>query len=256
MHDGTLRPRARFLRLRPPSGLLLNAAFWLSFVLVYQVAQAGTEPDRQEALANSARVVSLEHRVWSGLLELDAQRLVHTSLFLNDAAAFIYWCSEFAVVGLALFWVYLRRPSAFGRMRNTLIATGLIALLGCGLFPTAPPRALGSLGFVDTLAHSHSLNGGHGLLPLPSDQFAAMPSVHSADALIVGVSLALLVRSKAAKVLWLLWPPIVWFCVMATANHFWLDVLGGIATAAIGAMAVWSAPKLWQHRSALPLTDP
>jgi len=33
------------------------------------------------------------------------------------------------------------------------------------------------------------------------------------------------------KLLWLLWPGWVWFCVMATANHYWLDVVGGIVVA-------------------------
>jgi hypothetical protein len=33
------------------------------------------------------------------------------------------------------------------------------------------------------------------------------------------------------KVLWLIWPVWVWFSVMATANHFWLDVLAGIVLA-------------------------
>ena len=255
MYVGTPSSGGRILQLRPPPGLLSNAAFWLSFVLIYQVVQAGADPDRRAALADSARVMNLERHISGRLLELDAQRLVHTSSFLNGAAALVYWCSEFAVVGLALLWVYLRRRSAFGRMRNTLIAAGLIALVGCYLFPTAPPRALARLGFVDTLAQAHSLNGGHGLLPLPSNQFAAMPSVHSADALIVGVGLALLVRSKAAKILWLLWPPTVWFCVMATANHFWLDVLGGIGAAAIAALAVWITSELWRsRRTALPQT--
>src|SRR5256885_13269155 len=55
------------------------------------------------------------------------------------------------------------------------------------------------------------------------------PSLHSADALIVGVTLAMIVKKWYFKVLWLLWPAWVWFSVMATANHFWLDVLAGIA---------------------------
>ena len=34
--------------------------------------------------------------------------------------------------------------------------------------------------------------------------------------------MALLVRSRTAKVLWLLWAPWVWFAVMSTGNHYWL----------------------------------
>jgi hypothetical protein len=30
-----------------------------------------------------------------------------------------------------------------------------------------------------------------------------------------------------------LWPAWVWFCVIATANHFWLDVAAGIVVAIV-----------------------
>ena len=46
-----------------------------------------------------------------------------------------------------------------------------------------------------------------------------MPTLHAADALIVGVMMALVCRSLVAKVLWAIWPIWVWFTVMATANH-------------------------------------
>ena len=58
-----------------------------------------------------------------------------------------------------------------------------------------------------------------------------MPSLHAADALIVGSFLFKVCRSRWAKALWALWPAWVWFCVMATANHYWLDVVGGIVVA-------------------------
>ncbi len=34
-----------------------------------------------------------------------------------------------------------------------------------------------------------------------------------------------------AKALWAVWPAWVWFAVMATGNHFWLDCLAGIGVA-------------------------
>jgi membrane-associated phospholipid phosphatase len=60
-----------------------------------------------------------------------------------------------------------------------------------------------------------------------------MPSLHAADALIVGITLALVSRRLAFKILWALWPAWVWFCVIATGNHFWLDVLAGIGVAVL-----------------------
>jgi membrane-associated phospholipid phosphatase len=69
-----------------------------------------------------------------------------------------------------------------------------------------------------------------------------MPSLHAADALVVGVVLASVVRRPLFKLLWLLWPAWVWFCVMATGNHFWLDVLAGIVVSAIAAAIVYRPP--------------
>ncbi len=64
-----------------------------------------------------------------------------------------------------------------------------------------------------------------------------MPSLHAGDALIVGVVLLSVSRSWWAKALWAAWPAWVWFAVMATGNHFWLDCVAGIVVALV-AMAI------------------
>jgi membrane-associated phospholipid phosphatase len=227
------RIRTRTWRPRRPVDLALQASLWFSFVFGYQLVQAGAGHNRSQALANGLRVADTEKDLVHRLLELPLGELARDSRVVNALAGLTYWSAEFAVVALALLWVYLRQPSAFSRFRNTLIVTNVVALAVFYVFPTAPPRTFSSLGFVD---RSGTL--GHGLLPLPSNQYAAMPSLHSADALIVGVALTLLVRSRPAKAFWMLWPLVVWLSVIATANHFWLDVVGGIVVAAIGALAV------------------
>jgi membrane-associated phospholipid phosphatase len=73
-----------------------------------------------------------------------------------------------------------------------------------------------------------------------------MPSLHAADALIVGITLALVCRRWWAKTIWLLWPAWVWFAVMATGNHFWLDILAGIVVAFLAAAIVYRRP-LWRR---------
>ncbi len=103
---------------------------------------------------------------------------------------------------------------------------------------------------MDTLAASASVNHGSGLIELASNPYAAMPSVHAADALIIGFALATLVRSRWLSVLWTLWPTWVWFSVMATGNHFWLDVAAGIGVAlAGGTMVAWTQSR---RRAAAP----
>jgi membrane-associated phospholipid phosphatase len=65
-----------------------------------------------------------------------------------------------------------------------------------------------------------------------------MPSLHAADAFILGVTLAYICRSRLAKLFWIVWPAWVAFAVMATANHFWLDVVAGFVLAACTLAAV------------------
>jgi membrane-associated phospholipid phosphatase len=95
------------------------------------------------------------------------------------------------------------------------------------------------LGFADTLADYGAHNHGSGLVEFASNPYAAMPSLHSADALIVGIVLFSVCRNRFFKAAWLLWPAWVWFAVMGTGNHFWLDVAGGVVVAAIALVIVY-----------------
>ena len=148
------------------------------------------------------------------------------------------------MLGLTLLWVYLRRNESFLRFRNTILTANLIGLAGYALMPTAPPRMLPELGFVDTLALFSSVNHSSGAVEAASNPYAAMPSLHAADALIVGVVMALIVRRPIFKALWLAWPVWVWFAVMATANHWWLDIAAGVAVAGVA----WGLLELWERR--------
>src|SRR5262249_7528241 len=123
-------------------------------------------------------------------------------------------------------------------------------LVGYVVVPTAPPRMFPTFGFPDPVAGMAGLNHGSGLIQLASNPYAAMPSLHAADALIVGISMALICRRGLPKTLWLLWPAWVWFAVMATGNHFWLDILAGIVVAALAAAVIYRKPLLRGFRPA------
>jgi len=222
-------------------------AIWFGFFFAYQLARGLADRDPTRAFENGLRVIGWEEHV-SDLFEVTLANLVAGSHFLTFLVAWTYWNSEFTVIGLVLLWVYLRRHEHFHRLRNWILLANVIGLVGYVVLPTAPPRFFPSFGFPDTLAEFGGLNHGSGLIQLAANPYAAMPSLHSADALIIGVSMALICRRWWVRALWLLWPAWVWFSVMATGNHFWLDCAAGIVVAALSALAV--------HRRALLRTAP
>jgi membrane-associated phospholipid phosphatase len=222
-----------------------QVAIWFGFLGLYQIARGVADRNPTRAFENGLGVISIEERV-GDLFEVTLANLISGSKVLTFLVSWTYWNSEFTVVGLTLLFVYLRRHEHFHRFRNWILLANLIGLVGYVVVPTAPPRMFPTFGFPDTLAQIGGLNHGSGLVQLASNPYAAMPSLHAADALIVGVSLALVCRHGWAKALWLLWPAWVWFAVMATGNHFWLDILGGIAVALIAAAVVYRRP-LWRR---------
>lgn len=210
--------------------LLAQIGFWLGFYVVYQLARGIADRDVSAAFWNGIHVIRFEE--WSGtLFEPALQQAVHSSSILITATTYTYWLSQFAVVGLALLWVYIKHHDQFAGLRNWLIGANLIGLACYIVVPTAPPRLFPEWGFIDTLAEHSSLNHGSGLVALTANPYAAMPSLHSMDAFIVGIVMFGVCRSRPVRVLWLLWPAWVWFSVMGTGNHYWLDVFAGVLLA-------------------------
>ena len=211
-------------------------AIWFGFYLSYFGVRSLADRNPAHAFWNGWRVLTFEQRTTHHLFEQTAQRIADSSGWLLTAAAWTYWNSEFTVVGLALLWVYLRRHEYFARFRNTVLLANVLGLIGYVIWPTAPPWMFTSY-FVNGTDHSG------GLLAALANPYAAMPSLHAADALIVGVLLYAVCRRWWSKAIWVAWPVWVWFCVMATANHFLLDVVAGIGLGLLSIAAVKQAPR-------------
>ena len=223
----------------------LQLAIWFGFLAAYQVARGMANRDPSEAFSNGLKIVRFERDVSSKLVELSLQQFVSTKDWLAPVVSWTYWNSEFTVLGLALLWVYLWRHASFTRFRNTILLANVLGLVGYVLVPTAPPRMFPGFGFSDTLGSIGGVNHGSGLVQLAANPYAAMPSLHAADALILGATLAYLCRRRVWKIVWAVWPLWVWFSVMATANHFGLDVIAGVAVAVL-ALAIIHRTRLKQ----------
>lgn len=138
-----------------------------------------------------------------------------------------------ANVTLTVGWLvnaYRTRDPAFQRERRAAVVAYWGALPCFLLLPTAPPRTLD--GFVDTIAKS-GIDIEHPLLLLFYNPVAAMPSLHCAFAVLTGSTLASR-RRGWRRLAWRAYAPAVALVVVATGNHYTLDVAGG---AVLGALA-------------------
>ena len=160
-----------------------------------------------------------------------------------------YGTAHFIVTATALIWCFRRRPEAYRLWRNTLAIATSLALIGFSTFPLMPPRLLNSplafggqrfagatnYGFVDTLQKIGGLwSFDSGTMQKLSNQYAAMPSLHTTWALWVTLVMWPGMRTRLSRTLVVLYPIATLFCVIITGNHYWIDGVGGAATLGAG----------------------
>ncbi len=239
------------------SGRLLPKG-WIDFLIqlglfaladvVYEISRTFARGDLAAAFVHARDVVSVEKSL--GIFtEVDVQHWALSKPWVLDVANLTYFHAHFAVTTLFMFWLYLRRNDHYYFIRNIVFSAMAIALIGYFFYPTAPPRMLTDLGFTDTLEKFADVNHDSGLVAMLSNPFAAVPSVHTCFSLIIGVSCFFLVRRRAVRIAWLLYPCLIVFSIVATANHFWLDAILG---ALLAATALGIALLIERWRPSLP----
>jgi hypothetical protein len=216
---------------------------WVCFGLAYEAVRGVAGDDRTAAFANGRAILDAERSVHT-LFEAHLERAVGRIGALSAATRAVYWISEFVLLVLALTWAYFANRGLYARFRDSVLVANVVGLLGYLLFPTAPPRLFGGAGFANRFSGQPPPEHAGGLIAFAANPYAAMPSIHAADALLIGVFLAAATASLAGRVLWSCWPAVVFFAVLATGNHFWLDVVAGIAVALVG-LAVAGGIRRW-----------
>jgi hypothetical protein len=230
--------------------LSLFALAYASYQLVRGlVGASGSRP-----FANASRIIDTE-RALHLFVEPRIQTWVTAHAhWLLDAADWTYLNAHFALTAGALAFIYLRRNDSFYFVRNVLMISMAIALVGYWLYPTAPPRLMPEWGFTDSVSQfigagtvGHWDNTPAGAF---ANAYAAVPSMHVCFAVIIGWTMARLVTRRAAKIAWFTYPVLVTFVVVATANHFLVDVFLGGLTAAVAAcvaqrLLARARPDVW-----------
>ena len=212
------------------------------------MVQAGTA-----AASHALLIVSAERS-----LGLFRERAIQDAIIGNDVVtdAFnaYYGGTHFLIPILVLAWLMFRHPAHYARARTALVAITGAAFIVFWLFPVAPPRLLPArFGIIDTLV----AGSGHiesALISAAGDQYASMPSVHVAWAVWCALAVYPVARHWAVRALAIGYPLLTTLVVVATGNHFFLDVIAGALLAIVTWVAVtrvgaWLSVRIATRRS-------
>jgi hypothetical protein len=252
--------RARVLQARVlPQGWLdavRQLSLFAAAYFAYRLVRGVVEGDANAAFAHARDLISIERGLHL-FVEPSIQAWASGSHFVMVLASWLYVNAQGSITIAALLYLYVRRNESFYFVRNMFMIAMGIALVGYIVFPTAPPRFMPEWGFMDTVSDFTPVNVSHTSTSMSTlfNPYAAVPSMHVAFALMIGWPLACLVRSSVVRVLWIVYPFVMTFVIVVTANHFILDALLGALTAGASAYgAIWLArarPGVWRF-SAMP----
>ncbi|MFI8228021.1 phosphatase PAP2 family protein [Streptomyces sp. NPDC085900] len=229
--------------------LLVAVSYW-----TYSIIRNAVPEQRGKALRNADWIWKTEHQL--GLaVEQSVNHTVNSVSWLIVGMNYYYATLHFIVTLSVLVWLFRSHPGRYAATRLVLFATTGVALVGYYLYPLAPPRLMNGSRFIDTvLIHRTWGSMASGDLKHMSNQYAAMPSMHIGWSLWCGLTVFALASVPWVRVLGLLYPVATLIVIVATANHFWLDAVGGLLCLAFGFAVAWA----WYGRLpyALPRTVP
>jgi PAP2 superfamily len=190
---------------------------------------------KNAAFSHAAELYHSEQRVRLNV-EPYLNHLVSSHPVLAGLTGYYYGTLHFILTPLVLAWLYLRRPANFPRLRSALVISTIGANIVFWTWPVAPPR-FAVPGMNDLLVTRDILGSAdpHGVTSAVN-LYAAMPSLHVCWATWCAVAVVTAARSRWRYLAWL-YPAATTFVVLASANHFVLDCIGGLAIALLGLAA-------------------
>jgi PAP2 superfamily len=253
--------RARLLQARVlPQGwldVLRQVSLFLAAYLAYRLVRGLVEGRATAAFQHARELISLE-RTLHLFVEPSVQAWASGSHMVMVSTSWLYVNAQTSITLGGLLYLYLRHNRSFYFVRNMFMIGMAIALVGYAVFPTAPPRFMPEWGFIDSVSDFTGVHVSHASSSMTAlfNPYAAVPSMHVAFAIMIGWPLARLVRPRALRALWILYPFLMTFVIVVTANHFILDaVLGALTAGASAYGARWLAmvrPGAWRFGGVAP----
>ncbi|KIZ18101.1 phosphatase PAP2 family protein [Streptomyces natalensis] len=226
----------RWARLRTPRTprlwfeiLLIAVSYW-----TYSLIRNAVPEQKAKALRNADWVWQAEHALGIAV-EHTVNHAVNSVTWLIVSMNYYYATLHFIVTIGVLVWLYHWHPGRYAAARLALFATTGVALVGYYFYPLAPPRLMSGGGFVDTVVEHDTWGSmASGNLASMSNQYAAMPSMHIGWSLWCGITVAMLAKPLWVRIVALLYPTVTLLVIVSTANHFWLDAVGGVLCLSFG----------------------
>jgi hypothetical protein len=206
--------------------------------IIYNTVRAGGGSNRAVAMAHARDIARLEGWVFDHL-ELSLDHWIVGVPALAVAACYFYALMHYMMTPTIL--VLSRRRGGWQYWRGywALVVASAIALVVYANWPLAPPRLMPELGTIDVMQHFADAGWWGDAASAPrglgdaTNQFAAMPSLHFGWSMWCGIQMWGF-GGRRWKILGFTYPALQVVVVLATANHFLLDVLGGGACVLAG----------------------
>ncbi|WP_300682819.1 phosphatase PAP2 family protein [Nocardioides sp.] len=229
----------------------------IALFTAYNLIRAAQGTDISAAFAHSQDILRVEGGIFDHL-ELPLNTWIGTVPVIAVSACYFYALMHYAMTPMVLLvsrkhggWHYWRGYWAI------VVASG-IALVIYAAWPAAPPRLIPGIGIADVMRDFSSYGWWGSAASAPrgigdaTNQFAAMPSLHCGWAFWCSIQMWGF-PSKWWRIPAVLYPVLQVIVVMATGNHFLLDILGGAACVAIAYGVMELIRRVSRHRQAARL---
>mgnify|MGYP006277572347 CR=1 FL=1 len=226
-------------------------------MLIYFGVRGITQGSREQAFRNARWVANLEqhlHLSWEPWLQQPLVAHGSVATFAN----WIYIYGHWPVIITALVLLQRYRPERFWLLRTAMFISGVIGFAFFLFAPMAPPRFVDPF-IMDTVTQRSS---SYRVLQPPqiANLYASMPSLHAGWNMLVGVVVFGATRSVLLRVWSVIFPMLMAWAVVATGNHYIIDVVVGEIVAITGYFAAIllrrrHAAILQQREQDFPVSD-
>jgi hypothetical protein len=239
-------------------GLRLHPGWWrtfakdwaiaLSVILIYFILRGQAGGDQELALTVTRYLVEFEratHTFWEPTIQ-QASLQAH---WIQELANAVYAYLHFPVLIAVGLWLWFKRRAEFLFLRTVMFISMVFGLAFYYLLPAAPPRLLAlhgyDLGFVDTVFGGNTAIT-YAQPSLLLNEYAAIPSFHFGWIALASAAMWINSRSYWVRIVAVLLSLVMTWAIIASANHFWVDMaLGGLVVA-----ISWGIARFVQSRTA------